>query len=55
MPSNLLNLLIPAIVQLFHTIFTKNSQRLLSHAAVICLVTQRSSLRDETNNGCMGD
>ena len=29
---------------------------LVSHAAVICLVTQRSSpLRDETNNGCVGD
>ena len=28
---------------------------LVSYAAVICVVTHASPLRDDTNNGCVGD
>ena len=41
--------------------FQTSIRLLVSYAAVLCLVTQRSSprgggaLRDETKNGCVGD
>ena len=39
-------------------VFQPTSHCLVSYAAALCLVTQRSSpraLRDETKNGCVGD
>ena len=44
------------------TVLEGDGQNIVSYAAVLCLVTQRSSsrswvgaLRDETKNGCVGD
>ena len=63
----------PFLRSRIHNVFKKDSRKkgnehffpdslpLVSYAAVLCLVTQRSSprrggaLRDETKNGCVGD